>query len=108
MRATSSGSTEMSVTAVDRSRKLLDASSGMRWRSPKSRKGSSATAVKITHGLGRDSSSSWLSSASEASDEGADAAAHGKKANGRIHVKSYTNPLRYRPGAISMLLSVSV
>ena len=78
----------MSVTAVDRSRKLFDASSGKRWRRPKSRNGSSATAVKITHGRGRASSSSSSPSLVAASDAGADSAAHGKNANGRIHVKS--------------------
>ena len=88
MRATSSGSTEISVTAVDRSRKLFEASSGSRWRSPKSRNGSSATAVKITHGRGRASSSSSPAMSSIGSLAGAEVAAHGKKANGRIQVKS--------------------
>jgi hypothetical protein len=90
MRATSSGSTEISVTAVDRSRKALAPSSGTRYRRPKSKNGSSATAVKMTHGRGRAFSSSsapvWL--ISESADDGAAEAAHGKKANGRIQVKS--------------------
>jgi len=46
------------------------------------------TAVKMTHGRGLESSSSSSSATSLSFEAGACVAAHGKKANGRIHVKS--------------------
>src|SRR5471030_247766 len=62
----------------------------------------------MTHGRGRASSSSSPFTASASSDGGASVAAHGKNANGRIHVKSYTNAVRYAPWPASALLIVSV
>src|SRR5476651_2008196 len=60
----------------------------------------------MTHGRGRASSSSSPFTASASSDGGASVAAHGKNANGRIHVKSYTNAVRYAPWPASALLIV--
>jgi len=84
-----------------------DDAMGTARRRPKSTSGRAARAPKTTHG-GEGVTAGPVKASSASKVLGAASAAHAKKANGRIHITSYTPPDEYKPCRIPQSLMVRI